>query len=1218
MATPETNTKPEPRQIAPEIKQNAEQRRVVPYEITPKNPTPQTTPKLVQVGVESVQNHGQEIFVQCLYMLPVVGNAMSLYDVGTDIYRICSTPGESKSFTSWGILAIDAIGVIPAAGNASRPARAIVKEVLLAFAKGAAASVLVDLFWATAGGDAIAFMEQLDEKLKGWRASIDSGIADASRTVRGFVENPLKAADQMGVIKRNTGFLSWVPTGEEIALHGIDELLEVSGQRETILKWLDAFDANRSVMLKQAFGDAATAGTLIFMAAQVVEEIKLRKARGTASHTANAASGTMHEPHVKPGEHRETTQMGAKASDLAAKDGCGCPVTASKKPVNYAMGDENLEQTDFALDGITPIVWTRRYRSSLSAYEASPLGARWTSPYHLSLEERDGGALTFFDPDARAVPLPAVAVGNSIEIPTEQFTISRIDARSVELAYPDGSHERYEQSRRIANSPYRLVARAGRDGLGLKFSYNEKNELSGITDGAQNAIRIDYENGHVATIYRIGLHGSRDEAIARYAYSPEGDLIEHRDVLDHPRKYTYQHHLLTRYVDFNGNPANLEWDALGRSAATSAQSRCVRTWIAKDKALDGEMNVHALAPKEDTRFEYHREHWFTKVTDADGNATIHRYDQHNRIVLVEHPDGTSESFNWNENNQLVSVKNALGQVQRFEYDDKGRVSAVTDALSQTTRTEYNDAGLPVKVTSTTGDVTTADYDALGRPVAVTDPAGRTTQYAWDSRARLIALTDPKGGVRRFSYDNGGRLLEATDCSNNATRYGYDERGYLSRLTDAEGNETSYRRDARGQIQSITRADGTVEKFTWDGNGNLLTYRDGAGTETRYGYDQLNQLYGRRTAAVPGEWGDGIGYHYDRQGRLIKLRNENDESTTFRYDALGQLIEQTGFDGRSVAYEWDDAGRLAASTEAGVETRYERDPMGRLTKRSIGKSAMEQFYYDARGRLVTAKSNSSVVRLHYDDADNLIAEEQRVHPTFRGSYSTVTRHEYDVLGNRTKTILPNTRTVDWLRYGSGHVHGVMLDGKPLVDFERDKLHREVKRTHRSFTQTRQYDPVGRLAQMSVRHATSANLIDVLARRKYQYSAAGNLTRIEDHTRGATDYTYDPLGRLLKSVTPDLTEVFAFDPAGNPVDPEKVPPRPVVETDEVRAARHAREDAEDEASKRAGQHAPMRWRRKVMNVLARSVVWMITITSNAGIENDNDSADLKSSGNSFHLR
>jgi len=152
-------------------------------------------------------------------MLPVVGNAMSLYDVGTDIYRICSKPGESKSFTAWGILAIDAIGVIPAAGNASRPARAVVKEVLLAFAKGAAAAVLVDLFWATAGGDAIAFMEQLDEKLKGWRSEIDAGIANASRTVRSFVKDPVSAGKQMGLIKENTGFLSWLAIGKLKEIH---------------------------------------------------------------------------------------------------------------------------------------------------------------------------------------------------------------------------------------------------------------------------------------------------------------------------------------------------------------------------------------------------------------------------------------------------------------------------------------------------------------------------------------------------------------------------------------------------------------------------------------------------------------------------------------------------------------------------------------------------------------------------------------------------------------------------------------------------------------------------------------------------------------------------------------------------------------------------------------------------------------------------------------
>ncbi|WP_235822265.1 DUF6531 domain-containing protein, partial [Burkholderia ubonensis] len=122
-------------------------------------------------------------------------------------------------------------------------------------------------------------------------------------------------------------------------------------------------------------GDVAQAGSLLFMAAQITAEIKARRARKVPSHVAQATPGTMLAPHKKRGAHRDSTQKGAQPSNLPAKDGCGCPPTASAKPVNYAMGDENLEQTDFVLDGIAPIVWTRRYRSSLEAYDASALGA---------------------------------------------------------------------------------------------------------------------------------------------------------------------------------------------------------------------------------------------------------------------------------------------------------------------------------------------------------------------------------------------------------------------------------------------------------------------------------------------------------------------------------------------------------------------------------------------------------------------------------------------------------------------------------------------------------------------------------------------------------------------------------------------------------------------------------------------------------------------------
>ena len=102
-ATPTTPQRPIPK----DLRQNAEARRVI---VSPF-PATETSPRLTAAGAESVRDHSREIFVQCLYMVPFAGNAMSLYDVGVDIYRICSEPGGTKKVINWGILAIDAIGV---------------------------------------------------------------------------------------------------------------------------------------------------------------------------------------------------------------------------------------------------------------------------------------------------------------------------------------------------------------------------------------------------------------------------------------------------------------------------------------------------------------------------------------------------------------------------------------------------------------------------------------------------------------------------------------------------------------------------------------------------------------------------------------------------------------------------------------------------------------------------------------------------------------------------------------------------------------------------------------------------------------------------------------------------------------------------------------------------------------------------------------------------
>ncbi|RQU98022.1 type IV secretion protein Rhs, partial [Burkholderia cenocepacia] len=73
------------------------------------------------------------------------------------------------------------------------------------------------------------------------------------------------------------------------------------------------------------------------------------------------------------------------------------------------------------------------------------------------------------------------------------------------------------------------------------------------------------------------------------------------------------------------------------------------------------------------------------------------------------------------------------------------------------------------------------------------------------------------------------------------------------------------------------------------------------------------------------------------------------------------------------------------------------------------------------------------RFAYDPVGNLVRE-HHTYDLFGDWRSYVWHHEYDELGNRRRTVRPDGHTVDWLMYGSGHVHGMLLDGEERVQFE----------------------------------------------------------------------------------------------------------------------------------------------------------------------------------------
>ena len=179
---------------------------------------------------------------------------------------------------------------------------------------------------------------------------------------------------------------------------------------------------------------------------------------------------------------------------------------------------------------------------------------------------------------------------------------------------------------------------------------------------------------------------------------------------------------------------------------------------------------------------------------------------------------------------------------------------------------------------------------------------------------------------------------------------------------------------------------------------------------------------------------------------------------------------------------------------------------------------------------------------------------REHQHYQGPFhpdkrTAVWHHHHDEINQRIGTIRPDGHRIEWLTYGAGHVHGLLLDGQELVSFERDARYQETSRTQANgLMQTMKYDPAGRLIEQQLGAIAQVSRKDqpfypdayrpdvqvgmqAAIKRCYRYDPSGQLTSVEDSRRGHIDYRYDPVGRLLAANTAMGHETFAFDPAGN---------------------------------------------------------------------------------------
>ncbi|WP_454708808.1 RHS repeat-associated core domain-containing protein [Delftia acidovorans] len=885
--------------------------------------------------------------------------------------------------------------------------------------------------------------------------------------------------------------------------------------------------------------------------------------------------------------------------DNASKGSIATPPTCELgtcHPVIFATGTKILRDTDFELPGPMALTWQRYYRSS----DRRPgwLGWGWSTPLSTELVLVHD-AVHYYDARGRRIQLPVIAAGTSHVDPREKITVTHHQQGGWSVESADGTRHLFAPP---ATGQWRLplVHLMDRNGNTISLHYPAYTATGidgraprplGLTDSAGRKLRftwsedlgpsgpllqeIHLESRVINGVEQVG------GLLARYAYGTDGNVPDDAhanlqsatDAMGGVAHYRYRQHLMVAYSSRTGFTYHQEWSRL------DAGGRVVRTWTDEPGTLD-------------TRFDYDLGRRTTHVTDALGRRSSYEYNaRHEVIAIVEPgPDGqpVRSETRMDAAGNPQQARDAMGRTTRWQFDGQGNLLAVTDASGATTRLKYNQLNLPEEVTDALGHVWRQAYDAQGNLVERLDPLGHATRWKYDTRGLPVAIEDALGKTRHLQWDEAGQLVAYTDCSGQVTRYAWDILGNLVASTDALGQTTRYLHDALGRLRRMWGADGSEHHYAYDPQSNLLSYTDPQGAITRYTYNGLDQPVERRDAL-----GGTLRYRYDAVGRLIALQNENGAVTSFTYDAADNLIEETGFDGRIQRYRYNAASELTELHERDAHlppdtpydprpdaalpkrTLFRRDVLGRLVaKIHVGSDAAGNgdggtttYGYDLLGRMLHASNPDAHVRFAYDALSRLV-EETQVHMAPSADEQALAtysyRHAYDALSNRTDCWLPGGRHVQWLYYGSGHLHQILADGQVLSDIERDALHQEIERTQGTLTSRYGWDPMGRLTSHKVSQQGALQgqpgrpspqaLWDrdtplpsgQRIARVYQYDPTGNLVATRDGLRGDSQYRYDALGRILAAqknaaggspTSGRNLETFAFDPAGNLLNPNR---------------------------------------------------------------------------------
>ncbi|MBN1670084.1 MAG: hypothetical protein JXR37_03580, partial [Kiritimatiellae bacterium] len=444
--------------------------------------------------------------------------------------------------------------------------------------------------------------------------------------------------------------------------------------------------------------------------------------------------------------------------------------------------------------------------------------------------------------------------------------------------------------------------------------------------------------------------------------------------------------------------------------------------------------------------------------------------------------------------------------QAFSHDRYGRVTCDRDMLAGLYTTNIWDCCGLADTRDLEGVWTLNTADGLKR-VSYSERLGVTTAYEYDSY----------GNITRTQRTAPGETPIVTSA-------GYDEAGRMKSTTDACNRTTSY--------LNVTNEDSELEVTTTypDGTTRIEThYRDGrlkcvGGSAVHplfheYGADPANGgewtrvCFGADSTAA--EWEKT---YTDMLGRQWKTEYPDGYAQVKAYNALGQQVKQTdGITTRLFAYnakgeqtisavDMNGNGVIDSAASASDRITEFRTAVIHYAGKDVRETTQSVYPNMGDGatrqlvaRRLVAVDGTVSWDIPYDLADRAVK-------------TSVARNQAAATRTTTVTYPDGTRAVSEYRNGRLEtVRRLAVSGAVIVEV------------------TYAYDAFGR--QATVREP-DANGRERVTRREYYPDGAVHRVSVSAYVEGqggpvqetkTTEYRYDAMGRLVKTINPDLTEI-----------------------------------------------------------------------------------------------